>query len=188
MRGLHVQDRPADVGQAGERCALALKGDFDRQDIERGMWLVDPALAAPLSRFQGEVHVPAGQPPLKHLQVVHVHLGTDDIIGRVALLDGRRVEAGASGRAEILLERETLVLRGDRFILRDAGAQRTVAGGRALDIFPPARHKRRPERLALLRSLADDDPAVSLACLAEHSATGIDLGRFALSWKRSLIA
>ena len=182
VRGLHVQDRPAEAGNAGERCAIALKGDFDKRDIVRGMWLVDPALAEPLSRFHGEVRVPTGQPPLKHMQAVHVHLGTDDIVGRVALLDARRVEAGGSALAEILLERETLVLRGDRFVLRDAGAQRTVAGGRALDIFPPSRHKRTPERLALLASLGNDDPAVSLAHMTGQADTGVDLGRFAMSW------
>jgi selenocysteine-specific translation elongation factor len=37
-----VQDRPAQGGEAGDRCALALAGDFEKKDIERGMWLVDP--------------------------------------------------------------------------------------------------------------------------------------------------
>ena len=182
VRGLHVHDRPADGGAAGERCALALKGDFEKKDIRRGMWLVDPVLEIPLTRFQGELRIPDGQQPLTHMQAVHAHLGTDDIVGRVALLDCRKVEPGGTALAEILLERETLALRGDRFVLRDAGAQRTVAGGRVLDIFPPARHKRTPQRLALLDRMRNDDPAVTLELLARQSATGIDLARFALSW------
>ena len=28
-----------------------MKGDFGKKDIARGLWLVDPALALPLSRF-----------------------------------------------------------------------------------------------------------------------------------------
>ena len=185
VRGLHVQDRPAETGRAGERCALALKGEFEKKDIVRGMWLVDSALALPLSRFQGELHVPADQKPVKHLQSVHVHLGTDDILGRVALLDCKKLEPGGVALVEILLERETLALHADRFILRDAGAQRTVAGGRVLDIFPPTRHKRTPERLALLDRMRMDDPAASLELLAAQSATGIDLARFSLSWNLS---
>ena len=96
VRGLHVQDRPAESGQAGERIALALAGDFEKKDIARGMWVVDPALALPLTRFHGELRVPAGQKPLTHLQTVHVHLGTEDILGRVALLDCPEVEAGST--------------------------------------------------------------------------------------------
>jgi selenocysteine-specific elongation factor len=182
VRGLHVQDRPAESGQAGQRIALALGGDFEKKDIARGMWLVDPVLAIPLNRFHGELRVPAGQKPLTHLQTVHVHLGTEDILGRVALLDCQEAKAGSAALVEILLERETLALRGDRFILRDAGAQRTVAGGRVFDIFPPVRHKRAPQRLALLDAMRSDDPAVTLSLLSELTTAGVDLDRFAVSW------
>jgi selenocysteine-specific elongation factor len=59
---------------------------------------------------------------------------------------------------------------------------RTVAGGRVLDCFPPTRHKRTPERLALLAAMRDDDPATTLAMMAERNPAGIDLVRFAANW------
>jgi selenocysteine-specific elongation factor len=154
------------------------------------MWVVDPALAIPLRRFQGELRVPAGQAPLRHLQTVHVHLGAEDIMGRVALLDCAEVGApqglpsvaGETALVEILLERDTLALRGDRFVLRDAGAQRSVGGGRVLDIFPPTRHKRSAERLALLAAMRDDDPLPALSLQAAQASAGVDLLRFAAAW------
>lgn len=182
VRGLHVQDRKAKSGQAGQRCAIALKGDFEKSDLHRGMWLVDAELAQPLTTFQVALRVPAGQAALKHQQSVHVHLGTEDIVGRVALLEGRTIEPGETGFAEIQLARETLVLNGDRFILRDAGAQRTVAGGRVLDIFPPRRHKRTPERLAYLHMAAQQDVTALLAYLSRVSGVGVDLTAFARGW------
>ena len=182
VKSLHVQDRPALHGQAGDRCALALAGDFEKKDIERGMWLVDPAAARPLTRFQASIHVPAAQAALKHWTPVHVHLGAADITGRVALLEGDLLAPGASALAEILLDRETLAVRGNRFVLRDASAQRNIAGGRVLDSFPPARHKRSAARLALLAALRDDDPTTSLRLLAEQSGAGVDLHRFAANW------
>ena len=182
VKSLHVQDRPAQSGQAGDRCALALSGDFEKKDIERGMWLVDPAAARPLTRFQAEIRVPATQAVLKHWTPVHVHLGAADITGRVALLDCMEVGAGATALAEILLDRATLAVRGDRFVLRDASARHSIGGGRVLDCFPPSRHKRSPARLALLAALTDDDPATSLKLLAEQSVAGVDLDRFAANW------
>ncbi|MCM2289815.1 MAG: selenocysteine-specific translation elongation factor, partial [Sulfuritalea sp.] len=182
VKSLHVQDRPAQGGQAGDRCALALTGDFGKQDIERGMWLVEPAAARPLTRFQAELHVPATQPALKHWTPVHLHLGAADITGRVAVLEGDQIAAGATALAEILLDRETLAVRGDRFVLRDASARRSIGGGRVLDCFPPTRHKRSAARLALLAALRDDDPAISLRLLAGQTAAGVDLGRFAANW------
>jgi selenocysteine-specific elongation factor len=188
VRSLHVQDRPAQSGQAGNRCALALAGDFEKADVARGMWLVDPELAVPLTRFQGELRIPTGQKAskaLSHLQPVHVHLGTSDILGRVALLDCTVVGGDSpqqTALVEILLERETLAVRGDRFILRDAGAQRTIAGGRVLDIFPPTRHKRSAERLDTLRAMRDDDPATTLTRLSSLATGGVDLVRFSINW------
>ncbi|KAF0163793.1 MAG: selenocysteine-specific elongation factor [Rhodocyclaceae bacterium] len=182
VKSLHVQDRPAPSGQAGDRCALALTGDFEKADIERGMWVVDPLAARPLTRFQAELQVPATQAALKHWAPVHLHLGAADITGRVALLDCAEVGAGGTALAEILLDREILAVRGDRFVLRDASAQRTIAGGRVLDCFPPSRHKRSPARLDLLAALRDDDPATSLRLMAEQATSGIDLVRFAANW------
>jgi selenocysteine-specific elongation factor len=182
VKSLHAQDRPATSGQAGDRCALALSGDFGKADIARGMWLVDPAAARPLLRFQAELRVPPTQGALKHWTPVHVHLGAADITGRVALLDCTEAAAGETVLAEILLDRETLAVRGDRFVLRDASARHSIAGGRVLDCFPPSRHKRSPARLALLTALRDEDPATSLGLLAEQSAAGIDLDRFAANW------
>ena len=182
VKSLHVQDRPATAGRAGDRCALALAGDFEKADISRGMWLVDPALASPLLRFQAELRVPPTQGALKHWTPVHVHIGAADITGRVALLDCTEAAAGGTVLAEILLDRETLAVRGDRFVLRDASARHSIAGGRVLDCFPPSRHKRSPARLALLAALRDEDPAASLRLQTEQSVAGIDLCRFAANW------
>ncbi|MFA5123729.1 selenocysteine-specific translation elongation factor, partial [Zavarzinia sp.] len=182
VKSLHVQDRPSERGQAGDRCALALSGDFEKADIARGMWVVDPLAARPLTRFQAELQVPATQAALKHWTPVHLHLGAADITARVALLDCAEVGAGGTALAEILLDRETITVRGDRFVLRDASARHTIAGGRVLDCFPPSRHKRSPARLALLAALRDDDPLTSLRQMAEQSTSGLDLVRFAANW------
>jgi len=185
VRSLHVQGLHAESGQAGDRCALALSGDFEKQDLARGMWVVTPELHHALTRFHAEVRVPANQPELEQWQAVHVHLAASDVTGRVALLDCEKVGPGGTALAEIILDREILAVRGDRFILRDAGAMRTMAGGRVLDCFPPTRHKRTPERLVLLAAMRDDDPAVTLAQMAQRgsgSPAGIDLVRFAANW------
>lgn len=182
VRSVHAQDRPAHTGRSGERCALVLAGDFERKDIARGMWLVAPTRHCPITRFHAELRVPAGQPPLRHWSAIHLYLGADDITGRVALLDCEEVGAGSVALAEIILDRETVAVRGDRFVLRDAGAQRNVGGGRVLDGFPPTRHKRSAEHLALLAALRDDDPAVTLGLVLARSPTGVPLERFAANW------
>jgi selenocysteine-specific elongation factor len=182
VRGLHAQDRSARSGGAGERLALNLAGDFGKEDIARGMWVVAPALHVPVARFHARLRVPAsGEAPIRHWMPVHVHLGASDILGRVALLEGELLSLGEAMLAEILLDKPAGALWGDRFILRDQSATRTLGGGRVLDIFPPARHKRAPERLDHLRLIEQDDPRPALAHALARQPAGTNLDRTALN-------
>jgi selenocysteine-specific elongation factor len=180
VRSLRAQDAPADEGRAGQRIALAL-GGIEKSEVARGMWLVAPELHAPVRRFDAEVRVLAGQPALRHWTQVHLHLGAEDVPARIALLGADEIAPGASQWAQITLDREIGALAGDRFILRDATARHTIGGGRVLDIFPPTRKKRSPERLAMLAALADADPASALRLATRQQVAGVDLAAYALN-------
>ncbi len=178
VRSLRVQDRPAERGQAGERIALALSG-VEKAEVERGMWLLAPDLHAPLTRFDARLRVLPGQAPLKHWTQVHLHLGAEDVPARIALLAGEEIPPGGENWAQITVDRPIGALAGDRFILRDASARHTLGGGTVLDIAPPTRKKRSPERLALLAALADPDPATALQLAAEQQTAGVALTPYA---------
>jgi selenocysteine-specific elongation factor len=111
-----------------------------------------------------------------------VHLGAEDIIGRVALLEGDTLAPGTEALAEIVLERPLCCVAGDRFVLRDTSATRTLAGGRVLDIFPPTRHKRAAARLVALNLAARGEPAAALREQLAASPAGVLLERFAQGW------
>jgi selenocysteine-specific elongation factor len=93
---------------------------------------------------------------------VHLHHGTGDVLARISLLDRTSVDPNAAALVGVAAAAPLPLCRGDRFVLRDASAQRTIAGGIVLDIDPPARYRRAPARLALLAALRDDAPAVAL--------------------------
>ena len=178
VRGLHVHDRPAQQGRAGQRIAINLAGDLEKADLARGMWIVTPHLHLPVQRFQCELR---SLETLRHWQPVHVHLGAADVTGRLALLEGETLLPGTVKLAEIIIDKPIGAMGLDRFVVRDQSATRTLGGGRVLDIFPPERHKRAPERLALLRLLAEDDPAPALQASLARQPAGVDLDRHALN-------
>jgi len=133
VRSLHVQNREANTGGAGQRCALNLAG-VDKDEIARGDWIVAPALHAPTDRLDGRLTLSASAPHgLKHWAPVHLHLGAAHAMARVALLDGERLDAGQSAFVQLVLEQPIGALYGDAFILRDADARHTLGGGRVLD-------------------------------------------------------
>jgi selenocysteine-specific elongation factor len=180
VRSLRAQDAPAEAGRTGQRIALALAG-IEKAEVERGMWALAPALHRPLRRFDARLRVLPGQPALKHWTQVHLHLGASDVPARVALLGRTEIAPGGEAWAQIHVDRDIGTLAGDRFILRDAAARQTIAGGTVLDIAPPSRRKSSPERLAMLAALADPDPAVALELAARQQPAGINLNAYALN-------
>jgi selenocysteine-specific elongation factor len=178
VRGLHGHHRAVTGARAGERCAVnILAPDVDREEIGRGDWLAAPEIAIAAARLDVRVRAPRGGTRLRQDTPVHLHHGAADVTGRLILLDGPALEPGGSALAQLVLDRPVHALGGDRFVLRDRGAARTLAGGRVLDPFVPARGRRLPARLAQLRALEADD----LAALLAATPDGIDLGQRAIA-------
>lgn len=80
---------------------------------------------------------------------------------------------------QLVLERAIGAVHGDRLILRDQSAQRTLGGGRVIDVYPPSRGRARSERLEALRAMESADPAPALAALLARAVKGLDLMQFA---------
>jgi selenocysteine-specific elongation factor len=189
VRSIHAQNRASETGLTGQRCALNLAGtDFDKQDVRRGDWIVADSAHGPAQRLDVRLHLLAGaDKPLRHWSPVHFHLGAVDVMARVALLEQDKLEPGANGLAQIVLDRTIGALCGDRFIIRDQSASRTIGGGRVLDPFPPERKRRTPERLAMLAALERPSAHAALQGLLDATPGGVDLARFALSCNISAV-
>ena len=182
VRGLRTQNEAAETGTAGQRCALNISGPrVEKADIARGDWIVAPDLSAPTRRADVRLRLLASETrPLRHWTPVHVHIGSADIPGRVALLQGSALEPGGITLAQLVLDQPTSALYGDRFVLRDQSARRTLGGGRIIDPQPPLRNIRKPERLAFLAAFDHADSGVALDTLLANAADGVDLDHFAL--------
>lgn len=176
LRGLHAQNRAADTGVAGDRCALNLVGDRISKDaIARGDMVVAPALHAPTDRIDARLRVLASEPrPITQWTPVRFHHTTANVSARVVLLSDQPIAPGEEAFVQLVLERPIAAASGDRFVLRDTSAQRTMAGGTLLDLRPPARRRRSPERLALLEAHALQDHRAAIAALLERPPHYID--------------
>jgi selenocysteine-specific elongation factor len=153
VRSIHAQNRPAQSGRAGERCALNLAG-IEKSAIDRGDWIVDPRLSQASERIDVMLTLLADASlTLEHWAPLHVHLGTQHQVAHVALLDGETLGAGQRARVQLVFERPVCALPGDRFVVRNAQATRTIGGGHVLDPFAPSRKRRSAERLAWLDAL-----------------------------------
>jgi selenocysteine-specific elongation factor len=180
VRSLHAQNRAVDAGVAGQRCAVALAG-LEREAVSRGDWLTHPAVALQTQRFDARLRLwPGEAKPLRSGARVHLHLGAQGVTASVAVLNAADALApGESAWVQLISQHPVGAWRGDRVVLRDAGASRTLAGGIVLDPFAPTRYRRAPERLAELAAMEAPEREARLAGLLAQAPLGLDLAQWA---------
>src|SRR5688572_11761326 len=177
VRGVQMRGQAAERAQAGQRCALNLTG-ADLESVARGDWALHEGIHAPTQRIDARITVLASEPePLEHWTPVHVHLATADITARVALPGERAIAPGGSALAQLVLAKPVGALNGDRFIIRDQSARRTIGGGVVVDPYARSARRASSARLAELAALEQGSPEAALAALKE-AAGGLDISRF----------
>jgi selenocysteine-specific elongation factor len=145
-RKVEVHGREVPEALAGQRTAVALAGVAQSQ-VPRGAWVLAPGSLTPSHMLDVKLRVLADAPrELRHRQRVRFHLGASEILGRVSLLQGDRLEPGESAYAQLRLEAQAVAERGDRFVVRSYSPARAIAGG---TVILPVAPKRRRSRAAV---------------------------------------
>jgi len=181
VRSLQVHSRAAQAAHAGQRCAVGLAG-LERSDELRGQVLCDPAIALTTGRIDVWLQVASTEErALRSGTLVHLHAATQDCLATVAVLGQPSIAPGAAAPAQLVLHTPANVWHGDRFILRDASAIRTVAGGSVLDPLGPVRYRQTPERLAYLDTQRAEDPMTRLLGALAQAPYGVN----GATWLRS---
>ncbi len=184
VRGIHAQNHEAESAGAGLRTALNLAGSGLRDgDLHRGDWIVADGAAFSTRRLDAMLRVLPGESrALRNRTPVHVHVGAADVTGRVVTFDGKAIEPGAEAPVQLLLDRELHAVHGDRIVLRDQSARRTLGGGTVIDPVPDVRGRSRSERVRYREAMSCDDPAAALDAALAALPDGIELDRFSRCW------
>ncbi len=179
VRSIHAQNRASERGVAHQRCALNLAG-IEASAIARGDWIADARALRASPRLDTRLQLLPGAPVLATWATVHVHLGTAHHVAHVAPLEGDRLQAGTRALAQLVFEQPVFALAGDRFIVRNAQANRTIGGGVVIDPLGLERRRRSPERLAWLAALEAARNGGGLTGVVANAPAGI--ARSHLAW------
>ncbi len=136
VRGAQVHGLAADAAVAGQRTALNLAGT-STEDLARGMTLAPPTTFVATRRADVSLRLlPSAARAMKDRARVHFHSHTMETIAQVALYADRQVRPGEEAYAQLQLPDASLLLPGDRFILRQFSPVVTIGGGIVLDAAP----------------------------------------------------
>jgi selenocysteine-specific elongation factor len=186
VRGIQVHGDAAEQAVAGQRTALNLAGTTT-QELSRGMVLAPPATFHPTSRVDASLTLLPSAKPLKDRARVHLHAYTFETIATVTLFGQKQISSGETALAQLRLAEPTLLLPGDRFIMRQFSPVVTIGGGVVLDAAPLSRM---PGLESFLKTLASGDAqSILRARVARRGHAGITLAQLTAEtgWPRQVI-
>ncbi|HIF9481236.1 TPA: selenocysteine-specific translation elongation factor [Photobacterium damselae] len=166
VRGLHAQGQEALTAQADQRIALNISGNIDKNQVSRGDWLVAIKPEQTVKRITATIQV---HQPIKHWQSVQCFHAASHTMAKVALLEQESAIAGETVLAELQFEQPLALCEQDKLLLRDPAQKHNLASAVAIDLAPPNRGKRKPERIAYLQKRSTlQQPAAILKHRLHH--------------------
>lgn len=136
VRGVQVHGQSSELAVAGQRTALNLVG-VTTEDLARGMTLAPPSTFATTRYFDVKLQLLASATrPLKSRGRVHFHSSTMEAVAEVRPHGQNQIAPGETTFARITLPAPTLLLSGDRFIIRQFSPVITIGGGVVVDAAP----------------------------------------------------
>ena len=162
IRGIHVHNKAVEAVEAGQRTAINLQG-IEKMMLQRGNVLATKDSLRPTYMLDVVFDLLASAPrKLKNRAKVRFHAGTAEIISTLVLLDRDELKPGETCFAQIRLEAPTVVLKGDRFVLRSYSPVRTIGGGQILNPLPLKKKRFSEKILSQLKQLHEGDEKESI--------------------------
>ncbi len=186
VRGVQVHGTTAEHANAGQRTALNLAA-VSTDELARGMTLAPPDTFQATPRLDVSLSLLASTKPLKDRARVHFHAYTMGTVAEVRLYESKQLAPGGQAYAHLRLAEPTLLLPGDRFILRQFSPVITIGGGIVLDASPLPKMKNVQDFLKVLERGAAETSLEAL--IARRDPNGISLSRLTAEtgWRKEFI-
>ncbi len=136
VRGIQKHNQMLDSLGLGERAALNLQG-FEREAVVRGNVLATPGYYTPTTNFNATLYLLKSiEKPLKNLASLKLHIGTAEVMCRVALLDTKQLAPGQEALVQVRAEEPVVCDWNDHYVVRTFAPQQTIGGGIVLEANP----------------------------------------------------
>ena len=151
VRNIQVHGKNVDECSAGQRVAVNLTG-IKKEDISRGDVLASPNSMKGTTLLDVKLRILKDSNRIvKNRSRLHLFTGTSEVLCRAILLDRDEVKAGEECFAQLRLEQELALRKGDRFVVRFYSPMETIGGGEVLEPNPKAKRRFKEAALEELR-------------------------------------
>ena len=162
VRGLQSHGEEVQQVETGDRAAINLQG-VEIKQIERGSQIAEIGYLQSLNQMGVTLLLlGSAQKPITQNQRIRIHLGTQEVMARVALTDGKTLQPGDNCPALLRLEQPMVAARGDKFIIRSFSPVITIGGGEVMEVLIEEKWKIVKEKLQNLYESPKSDQLIHL--------------------------
>ncbi|PST90168.1 selenocysteine-specific translation elongation factor [Photobacterium sp. NCIMB 13483] len=151
IKSIHAQGQATESATANQRVALNISGDIDKANLNRGDWLLQVAPKQIIKRITVKL---TANHLIKHWQNSQIFHAATHTTGHIALLEDKQLAPNDSAVAEITFDTPLCLTEQDRLLLRDPAKKINLGSAVVIDLLPPNRGKRAPQRLEYLNQRA----------------------------------
>lgn len=144
IRSIERHGKTAENVISGDRAAFNLTG-LKTEDFKRGMLLSDKEMEsttmidAYITLFENSSNIGVWSTNV-------FHSGTFESQGRMHLLNKDTIKPGEEAIVQIILEKESVLINKDKFIIRNSSGDKSIGGGIIIDA-QPLHHRKRTTKL-----------------------------------------
>lgn len=161
-RGLQSHGEEVQKVETGDRAAINLQG-VEIKQIERGSQIAEIGYLQSLNQMGVTLLLlGSAKKPITQNQRIRIHLGTQEVMARVALIDGKTLQPGDDCPALLRLEQPMVAARGDKFIIRSFSPVITIGGGEVMEVLIEEKWKIVKEKLQNLYESPKSDQLIHL--------------------------
>jgi len=153
VRGIQKHNQMLETLGLGERAALNLQG-LERAAVARGNVLATPGYYTPTTNFNAALYLLRSvEKPLRNLASLKLHIGTAEVMCRVALLDTKELAPGQDALVQVRAEEPVVCDWNDHYVIRTFAPQQTIGGGVVLEANPSKERRFDDDVLKRLKAL-----------------------------------
>ena len=157
IRSMQIHGNNTDIVYAGQRAALNLAG-VKKEEIKRGDQLAEErSLLSSYMLNATFVLLDDISEDLKNRTRIRLYLGSNEVIGRIIILEDSKLSPGKTNYVQIRLENQVSTKFGDRFIIRSFSPMTTLGGGMVIDPLPSKSHRMKSELSERIFNLINGD-------------------------------
>lgn len=141
VRSIQVHEQPVKLAFAGQRVAINLS-NVKVDEIKRGDVVAEQGCIEPSMMIDCRLnYLKDAEKNLENRERVRVYHGTNELFGRIVIIDKDNIGPGQECLAQIRLESPISAVSGDKYVIRKYSPMMTIGGGTIIDSNPPKRKR-----------------------------------------------